>query len=124
MKKMVTKLLSTALLMGLTVIGFTAKAQSTSLAGNTQNASQNVSATTTNVDTKADAKTIEKAKAKAKAEAVADEKMTKKADEDTTWKPQRRVWGYTFGDFYYDAHADAGNRGPETQYNGVPTYRK
>ena len=42
---------------------------------------------------------------------------------DTTWKPVRRLWGLTFGDFYYDAHADASNRGPETNYNGVPTYR-
>ena len=43
--------------------------------------------------------------------------------EDTTWKPVKRLWGYSFGDFYYDAHADAGNRGAETNYNGVPTYR-
>ena len=50
-------------------------------------------------------------------------KATVKPAEDTTWKPQRRLWGYTFGDFYYDAHADATNRGPETMYNGVPTYR-
>jgi len=42
---------------------------------------------------------------------------------DTAWHPQRRLWGYTFGDFYYDAHADATNRGGETMYNGVPTYR-
>ncbi|HWD87930.1 MAG TPA: hypothetical protein VG367_07380 [Mucilaginibacter sp.] len=48
---------------------------------------------------------------------------TPKAQDDTTWKPQRRLWGYTFGDFYYDAHADATNRGAETMYNGVPTYR-
>ncbi|MBS1531032.1 MAG: hypothetical protein JSU01_12040 [Bacteroidetes bacterium] len=46
-----------------------------------------------------------------------------KAQDDTAWHPQRRLWGYTFGDFYYDAHADATNRGPETMYNGVPTYR-
>ena len=42
---------------------------------------------------------------------------------DTSWKPVRRVWGYTFGDFYYDAHTDAGARGGETNYAGVPTYR-
>jgi len=42
---------------------------------------------------------------------------------DTAWKPVRRLWGLTFGDFYYDAHADASNRGPETNYNSVPTYR-
>lgn len=42
---------------------------------------------------------------------------------DTTWKPVRRLWGYAFGDFYYNAHADAGNRGAETNYNSVPAYR-
>jgi hypothetical protein len=42
---------------------------------------------------------------------------------DTTWKPVRRIWGLVFGDLYYNAHADAGNRGAETNYNGVPTYR-
>jgi hypothetical protein len=44
-------------------------------------------------------------------------------DADTTWKPVRRVWGYAFGDLYYNAHADAANRGAETNYNSVPTYR-
>ncbi len=47
----------------------------------------------------------------------------KPADADTSWKPVRRLWGYAFGDFYYNAHADASNRGGETNYNGVPTYR-
>ncbi len=42
---------------------------------------------------------------------------------DTTWKPVRRLWGYAFGDYYYNAHADAANRGAETNYNSVPTYR-
>ncbi|MDB5116526.1 MAG: hypothetical protein JWQ79_2018 [Mucilaginibacter sp.] len=42
---------------------------------------------------------------------------------DTTWKPVRRMWGLVFGDLYYNAHADAGNRGAETNYNSVPTYR-
>ena len=42
---------------------------------------------------------------------------------DTSWKPVRRFWGLAFGDLYYNAHADAGNRGGETNYNGVPTYR-
>ena len=42
---------------------------------------------------------------------------------DTAWKPVRRIWGLAFGDLYYDAHADAANRGPETNYNGVPTFR-
>ena len=47
----------------------------------------------------------------------------KKADPDTSWKPTRRIWGYAFGDFYYDAHSDKGSRGAETNYAGVPTYR-
>ncbi|MGZ3944843.1 MAG: hypothetical protein ACXVJB_07855 [Mucilaginibacter sp.] len=48
-----------------------------------------------------------------------------KAAEDTSWKPQRRLWGYAFGDFYYAGHTDqnTGARGPETNYAGVPTYR-
>jgi hypothetical protein len=48
---------------------------------------------------------------------------TKPAGTDTSWKPVRRLWGYAFGDYYYNAHADASNRGAETNYNGVPTYR-
>ncbi|MDB5135790.1 MAG: hypothetical protein JWP37_2393 [Mucilaginibacter sp.] len=50
-------------------------------------------------------------------------KVQKPAIADTTWKPVRRLWGYAFGDYYYNAHADASNRGAETNYNGVPTYR-
>ncbi len=123
MKKIFTKLFSAALLTGLSVTGFVANAQSTSVAGDTQNGAPIV--TTAAVNTKADAKIDEKTKAKEKAEAKADEKIATKvaADPDTTWKPQRRLWGYAFGDLYYDAHADAANRGPETMYNGVPTYR-
>lgn len=53
-----------------------------------------------------------------------DEIITSKpAETDTSWKPVRRLWGYAFGDLYYNAHADAANRGAETNYNGVPTYR-
>jgi len=46
----------------------------------------------------------------------------KKAD-DAAWTPTRRLWGYAFGDMYYAPHVDAGNRGPETMYNGVPSNR-
>ena len=43
---------------------------------------------------------------------------------DTSFKPTRRLWGYSFGDFYYDQHADApANRGGETNYAGVPANR-
>lgn len=47
----------------------------------------------------------------------------KPQETDTTWKPVRRLWGYAFGDYYYNAHADAANRGAENNYAGVPTYR-
>ena len=119
--------------MGLTIIGFSAKAQSTSLADNGNTPATVVKSTTTasHAEYKPEtipATTTTKAEVKAKA-----------ADPDTAWKPQRRVWGYTFGDFYYDAHSDndfvgatgvpeggAGalsKRGGETNYSGVPTYR-
>lgn len=124
MKKMFTKLFSASLMTALALVSFAGKAQTTSLSGDAKTPSQTVSTATTTNTTVADTKTDEKAKAKARAEAIADEKMAvKAAAEDTTWKPQRRLWGYTFGDMYYDAHADATNRGAETMYNGVPTYR-
>jgi len=31
-----------------------------------------------------------------------------------------RVWGYTFGDFYYKGHADSATRGGANQYTGIP----
>ena len=118
--------------MGLTCIGFAGKAQTASLTSN--DGTQTAPATVTNAPyaPKNDFKSADK---------VTGEKTSanKAAAEDTSWKPQRRVWGYTFGDFYYDAHADndfvgatgvpeggAGalsKRGAETMYNGVPTYR-
>jgi hypothetical protein len=45
------------------------------------------------------------------------------ANSETAWQPIRRLWGYAFGDLYNDSHADAGGRGAETNYAGVPTYR-
>src|ERR1700688_1131604 len=119
MKKMFTKLFSASLIMALALIGLAGKAQTTSLA-NTD--ATNVAATA-GTTTSTDAKATVKPDAKATTDAKTEVKTAKKADEDTTWKPQRRLWGYTFGDLYYDAHADATNRGPETMYNGVPTYR-
>ena len=90
----------------LLLVGFNVKAQTT-LASNST------------LKTKKDSAAVAEAKPAAEAKAA-----TKPA-EDTTWKPQRRIWGYTFGDFYYDAHADqkTGVRGPETNYAGVPQYR-
>jgi hypothetical protein len=109
MKRTFTKLFSTALMLAILFIGLTVKAQ-TMLA----------SAVTTNKNTVAK-------KDSTVAAVAATEKKTevKAAPEDTTWKPVRRLWGYSFGDFYYDGHADqkTGVRGPEGNYNGVPTYR-
>ncbi|WP_428330141.1 hypothetical protein [Mucilaginibacter sp.] len=117
MKKMFTRLFSTALLTGLILAGVTVKAQTTSLnsdAATTTTAPESVTA-----EQKAEAKAEQKAKAEDKATV----KKENKAAEDTSWKPQRRIWGYAFGDLYYDAHADKGGRGGESNYAGVPTGR-
>lgn len=34
-----------------------------------------------------------------------------------------RVWGYTFGDFYYKGHTDSLTRGGNNQYTGIPQGR-
>lgn len=39
--------------------------------------------------------------------------------QDTSFKPTGKLWGYTFGDYYYKAHSDALNRGGANQYTGV-----
>lgn len=118
MKTMFTKLFSAALLASL-IVGYTAKAQTTSL---------NADAATVAVKTAtADPKTEVKADDKVKTEepVVAVKKKEVKAAEDTSWKPQRRLWGYTFGDFYYNAHSPAitSSQGKENNYTGVPTGR-
>jgi hypothetical protein len=102
MKRNFTKVAGTALFLSLVLAGFHGKAQQTLAAADTKS-----------TDTKQETPAATTTEAKTAA----------KPQEDTTWKPQRRLWGYTFGDFYYDAHADATNRGGETMYNGVPTYR-
>jgi hypothetical protein len=114
MERKFTKLTGSILLLSLLSVGFNAKAQTTFAS-----------------DVK-----LEKTAAKkdAAATGLTETKATAKPQEDTTWKPQRRVWGYAFGDFYYNAHADAniitatglpatGSRGPEQNYNSVPQYR-
>lgn len=116
---MFTRLFSIAAVATLTLAGFTVKAQ-TNLNSDTAPVAKVTTSTTTTVDQKTEAKADDKTKAAAP---VAVEKKEVKAAEDTSWKPQRRIWGYTFGDFYYDANADKGNRGAETNYNGVPKYR-
>ncbi|MDO3625888.1 hypothetical protein [Mucilaginibacter sp. BT774] len=102
MERKFTKLTGSILMLSLLAVGFNAQAQ-TSFASDVK---------------------LTKEAAKQESSATSTEtKATAKPQEDTTWKPQRRIWGYAFGDFYYNAHADAGNRGPEQNYNGVPQYR-
>ena len=62
---------------------------------------------------------------------------TKSDDADTSWHPQRRLWGYAFGDAYYVQHAPAfyvqpvgsttattiNNYGKENNYYQSPTNR-
>ncbi|MGZ3873459.1 MAG: hypothetical protein ACXVJD_11100 [Mucilaginibacter sp.] len=115
MKKAFTRLFSIALVSSFVLTGLTAKAQ-TNLNGN---ASPTVLASLP-----ADHRTEIKADEKAKTEPAIAKKQVKAA-EDTSWKPQRRVWGYSFGDLYYAGHTDGGlgTRGGETNYAGVPTNR-
>jgi hypothetical protein len=129
MRKTSTIFFNTTLLMGLTVTGFTANAQQSTFDNGTK-------PTAIVNNTTAATPAIEKP---LPAESASVKTRTKTTDPDTAWKPQRRVWGYAFGDFYYDAHADndivsssglpeggAGalsKRGGETNYSGVPTYR-
>jgi hypothetical protein len=39
--------------------------------------------------------------------------------QDTLFKPSGKLWGYTFGDYYYKAHSDALNRGGANQYSNI-----
>jgi len=112
MKKMFTKLFSTVLVMALVLTGFTVKAQQTTLASVTTLSKKN--------DAKADSVVV--AKTDKKTDAAATVKPAVKADAPA-WVPVRRLWGYAFGDLYFDQHADATNRGAETVYNGVPANR-
>src|ERR1700761_5021140 len=101
MERMFTKLTGSILMLALLLVGFNVKAQTT-LASNTTLKTKKDSAAAVSTETKPAVK--------------AEAKSATKPAEDTTWKPQRRLWGYGFGDFYYAAHADATNRGPETMY--------
>ena len=42
-----------------------------------------------------------------------------KAGADSSFKPSGKLWGYTFGDYYYKAHSDPLNRGGANQYTGI-----
>ncbi|MBS1527938.1 MAG: hypothetical protein JST19_19995, partial [Bacteroidetes bacterium] len=105
MKRTFTKLASTVLFSALISTALSSGAQTTTLA----------SSATLN-------KTTEKTNLPAE-ETVAAKAAHHDDPPDSTWKPQRRLWGYAFGDEYFDAHADAGNRGAENNYVNVPTYR-
>jgi hypothetical protein len=105
MKKMFTKLFGTALLTGLLMTGITVKAQTS--------ASGSASAT----------------KDAAKITSVTNQTAKPADPVDTSFHPVRRIWGYTFGDFYYAAQAPAlvaapgtnlSSQGKETNYAGVP----
>ncbi len=106
MKRMFTKIAGPILLSALLFAGFNSKAQT---------ASAPAATTFANADTKSDKKS----------DAITTETKSapKPADADTAWKPVRRVWGYSFGDFYYAGYADKLARGAETMYNGVATGR-
>lgn len=38
---------------------------------------------------------------------------------DSSFKPSGKLWGYSFGDFYFKSHADELNRGGANQYTGI-----
>ncbi|MGZ3922475.1 MAG: hypothetical protein ACXVBJ_01820 [Flavisolibacter sp.] len=38
---------------------------------------------------------------------------------DSSFKPSGRLWGYSFGDYYYKAHSDSLNRGGANQYTNI-----
>src|SRR5581483_8985423 len=38
---------------------------------------------------------------------------------DISFKPSGKLWGYTFADYYYKAHADSLNRGGANQYSNI-----
>jgi hypothetical protein len=38
---------------------------------------------------------------------------------DSTFKPSGKLWGYSFGDYYYKVHSDQLNRGGANQYTGI-----
>lgn len=42
-----------------------------------------------------------------------------KPSPDSSFKPSGKLWGYTFGDYFYKAHSDPLNRGGGNQYTGI-----
>jgi hypothetical protein len=113
MKKISTKNISVALVICFVLVSYLAQAQN--LVSN-ENTVSEVTKSNTVIENPTTVKVD-------KGETVGNTKNQIKVAEDTTWKPQRRLWGYTFGDMYFDQHSDATNRGSETMYNGVPANR-
>jgi hypothetical protein len=114
MKQSFTKLLGAALLLTLTVDGFTAKAQTT-LTGVTLAAVANKDKATKTDEPTTTPSTVAPAATKAE----------KADDVDTAWHPQRRLWGYAFGDAYFDQHSPAvtSTLGKENNYYQTPSNR-
>jgi hypothetical protein len=122
MKKMFTKLFGTALLTGLLMMGVSVNAQTTYASTASLNDAGTTSTTT--ITTKKAATADEKTK-----------EAAKPADIDTAWHPQRRLWGYAFGDAYFDQHSPAlavtplggtlgaNTLGKENNYYETPTNR-
>jgi hypothetical protein len=107
MEKMFTKLTGSILILTLLLVGFNVKAQTT-LASNTT------------LKTKKDSAAVA-----TEAKPAAEVKTATKPAEDTTWKPQRRLWGYAFGDAYFDQHSPAvtSSLGKENNYYQTPSNR-
>src|SRR6476646_4466072 len=40
-------------------------------------------------------------------------------DQDSSFKPSGKLWGYSFGDYYYKGHSDSLSRGGANQYTGI-----
>ncbi len=112
MKKTFTKL-STVLLTGLLVASFTVNAQTTTYAS------------TETMHKKAAIKTDSAATLNAGQQNIATVAVKKSDDADTSWHPQRRIWGYAFGDAYYVQHAPplTSAQGKENNYYQTPTGR-
>jgi hypothetical protein len=110
MKKLFTQITGSLLLSALLLTGLNGKAQTTSAPA----------ATTTFAN--ADVKSGQKPDATTTTET----KSVKKDDPaDTSWKPQRRLWGYAFGDAYYDQHSPlvTSTFGKENNYYQSPSNR-
>jgi hypothetical protein len=111
MKQTFTKLMSIAAFAILLITGVTAKAQTLASVETLHQKKSTDTVATVNADKKTAATTTVQA--------------TKSDDADTSWHPQRRLWGYAFGDAYWDQHSPAvtSTYGKENNYYQTPTGR-